>query len=76
MVVDVWSRKIVAARVHDHESDDLAAALLQEAYRREGVRPGQLGVHSDNGAAMKGQTLLIKLKDLGVSNTFSRPAHQ
>jgi putative transposase len=73
MVVDVWSRKIVAAKVHDHESDELAAALLQQAYRREGARPGQLGVHSDNGPAMKGQTLLIKLKDLGVSNTFSRP---
>jgi transposase InsO family protein len=73
MVVDVWSRKIVAARVHDRESDELAAALLTSAYHREGVRPGQLGVHSDNGAAMKGQTLLAKLRDLGVTSTFSRP---
>lgn len=73
MVVDVWSRKIVAAKVHAHESDELAAALLQEACRREGVKPGQLGVHSDNGPAMRGQTLLIKLKDLGVSSSFSRP---
>jgi hypothetical protein len=73
MVVDVWSRKIVAARVHDREADGLAAALLEDAYLREGVRPGQLGVHSDNGPAMKGQTLLVKLRDLGVTSTFSRP---
>jgi hypothetical protein len=76
MVVDVWSRKIVAARVHDREADGLAAALLEDAYRREGVRPGQLGLHSDNGAAMKGQTLLVKLRDLGVASTFSPPPHQ
>ena len=73
MVVDVWSRKIVAARVHDRESDELAAGVLEQAYRREGVRPGELGVHSDNGAAMRGQTLLVKLRDLGVTSTFSRP---
>ncbi len=73
MVVDVWSRRIVAARVHERESDELAAALLEEAYHREGVRPGQLGLHSDNGPAMKGQTLLVKLRDLGVTSTFSRP---
>ena len=73
MVVDVWSRKIVAARVHEHESSDLAAQLLEEAYRSEGITAGKLHLHSDNGTAMKGQTLLIKLKDLGVSNSFSRP---
>ncbi len=73
MVVDVWSRKIVAARVHERESDELAAALLEEGYHREGVRSGQLGLHSDNGQAMKGQTLLVKLRDLGVTRTFSRP---
>ena len=73
MVVDVWSRKIVAARVHAYESSELAAALIEEACRREGIAPGKLLLHSDNGNAMKGQTLLIKLKDLGVSSSFSRP---
>lgn len=73
MVMDVWSRKIVAARVHDREADELAAALLDEACQRESVAPGQLQLHSDNGPAMKGQTLLVKLKDLGVTSSFSRP---
>lgn len=73
MVMDVWSRKIVAARVHDRESDELAADLIEGACRAEGVVPGELGVHSDNGPAMKGKTLLVKCRDMGVTNSFSRP---
>jgi putative transposase len=73
MVVDIWSRKIVAARVHDRESDQLSAALLEGAYHREGVKPGELWVHADNGGAMRGQTLLVKLRDLGATASFSRP---
>ena len=73
MVMDVWSRKIVAARVYDCESDDLAASLIEDACRREGVLPGHLGVHSDNGPAMKGKTLLAKCREIGVTNSFSRP---
>jgi len=73
MVVDVWSRKIVAAQVHERESDELAAIVLAEACQREGVVAGQLGLHSDNGPAMRGQNLLVKLRDLGVASSFSRP---
>jgi len=73
MVVDVWSRKVVAARVHDHESDELASALLDETCAREGVDRAGLVVHSDNGAAMKGKTMLAKMQDLGIVPSFSRP---
>src|SRR4029079_3977520 len=34
-VIDVWSRKLVASVVHDVQSDDLAAVLVDEACRRE-----------------------------------------
>lgn len=73
MVVDVWSRKIVAARVHDHESDQLASVLIDEACKREGVERAGLVVHSDNGPAMKGQTLLAMMQVLGIVPSFSRP---
>jgi putative transposase len=73
MVVDVWSRKVVAARVHDHESDELASALIDDACRREGIDRAGLVVHSDNGPAMKGQTLLAKMQALGIVPSFSRP---
>jgi transposase InsO family protein len=73
MVVDVWSRKVVAARVHANESDELASALIEEACRREGIVRDQLVIHSDNGPAMKGKTVLAMMQDLGVVPSFSRP---
>jgi putative transposase len=74
MVVDVWSRKIVAWEVHEEESAEHAARLLNEAHRRERVAPGRLALHSDNGAPMKGATLLATLQRLGVATSFSRPS--
>lgn len=72
-IIDVWSRKIVGWAVHEVQSDDLAAQLAEEACRREGVERGRLVLHSDNGAAMKGKTMLVKLEELGVVPSFSRP---
>lgn len=74
MVMDVWSRKIVAWAVHSEESSEHASALLAHAYRVEGVVPGSLVVHSDNGSPMKGATLLATLERLGVTTSFSRPS--
>lgn len=74
MVVDVWSRKIVAWEVHDAESSDNASSLLAAAYRREGVIRGSLVVHMDNGSPMKGATLLATLQRLGVAPSYSRPS--
>lgn len=72
-IVDVWSRKLVGWAVHDVQSDDLAAALVDDACRREGVARDHLVLHADNGAAMKGKTMLVKLEQLGVLPSFSRP---
>lgn len=74
MAVDVWSRKVVAWDVHQEESSQHASRLLGDAYRREGVAPGSLVVHSDNGSPMKGATLLATLQRLGVATSFSRPS--
>ena len=74
MVMDVWSRKVVAWEVHREESAENAAALLARAYEAEGVAPGNLVVHSDNGSPMKGATLLATLERLGVATSFSRPS--
>jgi putative transposase len=73
MIVDVWSRKTVAARVHPNESDELASALIEETCLREGVSRGELVIHSDNGPAMKGKTVLAMMQDLGIVPSFSRP---
>lgn len=74
MVMDVWSRKVVAWEVHGEESSENASRLLASAYGVEGVAPGSLVVHMDNGSPMKGATLLATLQRLGVATSFSRPS--
>lgn len=73
MVMDVWSRKVVAAQVHDHEDGQLAADLIEQACRREGIERSGLVIHSDNGPAMKGKTLLAAMQTMGIIPSFSRP---
>jgi len=73
MVVDVWSRKIVGAEVHEVECGKLASTLFQRACAREGIKLGQVSLHSDNGGPMKGATLQATLETLGIVASFSRP---
>ena len=73
LVLDVYSRKIVAHEVHEAESADHAAQLIEQAVRREGVPHGVLVIHQDNGSPMKGSTYLAKLADLGIRPSYSRP---
>jgi putative transposase len=73
MVVDIWSRKVVAAEVHLVETSELAAELIRRACAREKIDPGQLSLHSDHGGPMKGATLQVTLEVLGVVASFSRP---
>ena len=71
---DLFSRKIVGWQVFDCESSELAAQLLRDICARHRIPAGQLTVHSDNGAPMKGETMLAAMQRLGVANTRSRPA--
>jgi len=74
MVTDIFSRRIVAARVCAAENDELAAELFTEVQEREQLAAGQTTLHSDNGGAMKGATLKATLERLGVLTSYSRPS--
>lgn len=74
LVVDIYSRKIVGWEVHRDERADLSAELLEHACAREGVAPGSLVLHADNGGPMKASTMLATLQRLGVAASFSRPS--
>jgi putative transposase len=76
LVEDVWSRKILGWDVHDVESDDLAAALVERIRVEAGPDVDLAGwvLHSDNGGPMKGATMLATLQRLGVVASFSRPS--
>jgi len=73
MVTDIFSRRIVAARVYEAENDEYAAELFTEVQQCEQLAPGQTMLHSDNGGAMKGATLKATLERLGVLTSYSRP---
>jgi len=73
LILDVWSRKIMGARVYREESMDRAAELFQATCRRHDLDPGGIVLHADNGGPMKGSTMLATLQALGVVASFSRP---
>lgn len=74
LFVDVWSRRIMKAAVFTEESAEHASELLRDACAEHGIEPGDLRVHSDNGGAMKGSTMLATMQSLGVVPSFSRPS--
>ncbi len=74
LFVDIFSRYIVGAHVFASESADLAAQALQEVCSQQGVLPGQVVLHSDNGSPMKGQSMLAMMQALGVEPSRSRPS--
>jgi putative transposase len=73
LVLDVYSRKIVAWEVHNVESGELASKLIERAVIKEKCLKKPLVLHSDNGAPMTSSTLQAKLADLGIVPSHSRP---
>ena len=73
VIVDVYSRMVVSARVFEADNADFAARFLGDAFRRYGIKPGQLVVHSDNGASMKAAPTLALLEKNGITFSHSRP---
>lgn len=73
LMMDVWSRRIVGWAVEERESAELAAALFKRICQTEHVDPRGLVLHSDNGSAMRGATMVATLQALGVMPSFSRP---
>jgi transposase InsO family protein len=74
LILDVYSRNIVGLEVFEAESAEHATPVVRRAYLREGIAGEPLVLHSDNGAPMKGATLLATLQKLGVVPSFSRPS--
>ncbi len=73
VVIDLFSRRIMGIDVRDTESTDAAAALVRRICFETKVDSTQLVLHSDNGSAMKGRTMLETLRWLGITPSFSRP---
>lgn len=72
--MDIFSRKIVGFDVLNEESAVHASMVVSKAYKAEGLKAGDVTLHSDNGSSMKGSTMLATLQRLGVMPSFSRPS--
>lgn len=73
VVLDLYSRYVVAWMIARKGLARLARRLLREAFMREGVEPGQLTVHSDRGPQMVAQSVTELWALLGVVPSLSRP---
>lgn len=74
LILDLFSRKIVAWDIWEEESAALASELVRRAVLSEGLtKKHPLVLHSDNGSPMKGATLLEMLYKLGITPSRSRP---
>lgn len=73
VVLDIFSRYIVAWCVAPSESGELAKELIADAVARHEVPPGQLTVHADRGSSMTSNPVVELLAFLGIGRTHSRP---
>ena len=73
LIEDIYSRKIVGWEVHDSETGESAAELMQRTVMAEQCFRKPLVLHSDNGSPMKSYTLQSKLIDLNITSSHSRP---
>jgi putative transposase len=73
LVIDLFSRRVMGIEVRESESAEAAAQLIRRLCLEQNVDSAKLVLHSDNGSAMKGQTMLATLRWLGITPSFSRP---
>ncbi len=73
VVLDLYSRFVVAWMVSRKENSALAQQLMQEAMARYAIAEGQLTVHQDRGAPMTARAYLDLMSELGATCSHSRP---
>ncbi len=70
VMIDIYSRYIVGAHVHNRENGVLAEELMKEIFGIHGI---PVVVHADRGTSMTSKTVATLLADLGVVRSHSRP---
>ena len=75
LILDLYSRKIVGAEVHDSDDADHAAHLVRRTALAESIASMTTKpvLHGDNGSTLKATTVLAMLQWLGVKPSYSRP---
>lgn len=73
VVLDLYSRYVVAWMLADRESVRLAQRLIKTACRRQQIPKGQLTTHSDRGSIQTAKDWHALYEDLGIVQSLSRP---
>ena len=73
VVLDVFSRYVVAWTLQTRESGELAKDLIGQAITQQQVARDTLTVHADRGSSMTSKPVAFLLADLGVTRTHNRP---
>ena len=73
VVLDIFSRYVVAWCVAPSESGELAKELIADAVARHRVPPDQLTIHADRGSSMTSNPVTELLTFLGIGRSHSRP---
>ena len=70
VMIDIYSRYVVGAHVHNTETAVLAVDLMTEVFGVHGV---PMVVHADRGTSMTSKSVAMLLDDLEVTRSHSRP---
>ena len=73
VVIDLYSRYIVAWMLSTKENSALSQQLIQEASTRYGIERDQLTLHQDRGTPMTAHCYLDLLGELAITASHSRP---
>lgn len=73
VILDIYSRYVVGWLIADRECQHLARQLIQTSALRQGIQPGQLTLHADNGPSMTSGTVNQLLGHLGITPSHNRP---
>lgn len=72
VIIDIYSRYIIHAEVHERDCADRAQEFTVKAFRKYGFQPRCLVLHLDNGASMKAKEILALLENWGVEFSHNR----
>jgi putative transposase len=73
VIMDLFSRHIVAWMLSRKENSALSSQLIDEAAQRYDIGPGKLTLHQDRGAPMTAHCYLDLLSELAITASHSRP---
>lgn len=73
VIIDIYSRYVIAWCVAAAETGELAKEFIDAAYNQQGIAPGELTLHADRGTSMTSKPVAQLLVDLGVARSHSRP---